>query len=812
MLLCAAPVLVVLSLLTWQSAPFTSGAVGKFGAAVGLATLAQVAAVPMRSGRLRVRLGWGEAALIIALYLIPSGWVPLAVCLGVGLARGLDRVFGPRTTWRVDAVNVAMLTVTAAVSATVACLIREPAGAPVTTRTAVALVAGALTYYLVGALLVGIRVAARAGVGYGAAVRGVLAGKLLMLIGNVTVGMIAVAVLGAHMTWFVVLTPLLWVLRVTYRGRLVETDDRDSWQLFIEAQSALTQPDAGGVVEAGIAGMLRVFHAHSVLIRIVAPDGTAQEFTSVPTAGWKPESTPGRKAEPTAGAATELVRQPLLVGGEPVGEIELTRAEPLDDQERVRLSVFAGAIAVALHDAASQQELRGLAARRSYDAFHDPLTGIGNRPGFLDAGETLLRTLPPDARVALLMLDVNGFKEVNETLGHSGGDDLLRVVALRMRSTVQPADPVARLGDDEFALLAVVPAGKATDALGYAVRRARELGELLTNPIDAGGSPVVVEVSAGVVVARAGECGLIELLRRADVALNQARRAGTGVAWYDQATDTVSIDRLLLLAELREALEVDDQLVLMLQPAVDLETGGPVAVEALVRWAHPRHGELNPVEFMPVVEQSELVGRFTRYIIDRALGIAGAWQADGMGLPISVNLSPRNLLDPDLPNDVAHLLAKHKVPSHLLTLEITETVVVPDRPVVIEVLDGLRTLGVRLSVDDFGTGFSSLMFLTQVRVDEIKVDREFVARMSDSPEAAAIVRATLDIAHRLDLRVVAEGVETVEQKDELRALGCVAAQGYHFFRPMLPENAKAAVESLLGGATVLPFRAEEAAS
>jgi EAL domain-containing protein (putative c-di-GMP-specific phosphodiesterase class I) len=245
---------------------------------------------------------------------------------------------------------------------------------------------------------------------------------------------------------------------------------------------------------------------------------------------------------------------------------------------------------------------------------------------------------------------------------------------------------------------------------------------------------------------------------------------------------------------------------------VDLNTGRPVGMEALIRWAHPRRGELTPVDFVRVVEASELIGRFTRYILERALSIVGQWRADGMELPISVNLSPRNLLDPNLPNDVARLLAKYQVPSELLTLEIIETVVIPDQPVVLEVLEGLRALGVRLSVDDFGTGYSSLMFLTQIRVDEVKVDRKFVARMADSPEAAAIVRATLDIAHDLDLRVVAEGVETVEQRDELKALGCVAAQGFHFFRPMLPDTARVAVGALLGEATVLPFRAEEAAS
>jgi EAL domain-containing protein (putative c-di-GMP-specific phosphodiesterase class I) len=306
---------------------------------------------------------------------------------------------------------------------------------------------------------------------------------------------------------------------------------------------------------------------------------------------------------------------------------------------------------------------------------------------------------------------------------------------------------------------------------------------------------------------------MTELLRRADIAMYQAKEGGASVAWYDSARDAASTDRLALIAELREALACDDQLVLALQPAVDLSTGAPTGVEALIRWKHPRRGQLGPADFVRAVENSELLGPFTRYVIDKALTSAAEWAEHGLDVPVAVNLSARNLLDPRLPADVAELLRSHRLPPQSLVLEITETVVMSELEVVDEVLAALRDLGVQLAVDDFGTGYSSLTFLTRVAVDELKVDRTFVGRMADSAEAAAIVRTTVELARELGLRVVAEGVETADQRIALTALGCTAAQGFHFFRPMPAENVLAALMSLVNSAqatVVVPLRADGA--
>jgi diguanylate cyclase (GGDEF)-like protein len=437
-------------------------------------------------------------------------------------------------------------------------------------------------------------------------------------------------------------------------------------------------------------------------------------------------------------------------------------------------------------------ELRAMSARTTYESVHDPLTGLANRAALLGRGNTTLRALKPDAPVALLLLDIDDFKQVNTTLGHAAGDELLKIAAGRLGDVMVPGELLARLGGDEFAVLLSASGASLLDASA----RARELAGLLATPTEVAGVQLSVEASVGVVAATAGGVDITELLRRADIAMYQAKRGQFSVAPYDPSRDAASTDRLALLAELREALTAQDQLSLVLQPAVALDTGWPVGVEALVRWHHPRRGTLEPLDFVDVVEQSELIGPFTRYVLDAALCIAARLAGDGLALPVSVNLSARSLLDPMLPTQVRRMLAHNRVPPDRLILEITERVVMSDLPVVDDVLGGLRALGVQLAVDDFGTGYSSLTFLTRVTVDEVKIDRSFVGQIVESPEAAAIVRTTVELARELGLRVVAEGVETSAQRSALAALGCPAAQGKHFYPPMPVDKTSAVLRGL----------------
>jgi len=253
---------------------------------------------------------------------------------------------------------------------------------------------------------------------------------------------------------------------------------------------------------------------------------------------------------------------------------------------------------------------------------------------------------------------------------------------------------------------------------------------------------------------------------------------------YQPVRDDTNTDRLAIVAELQAALAEQDQLTVVMLPTVDLPSGMPIGVEALIRWHHPRRGLLIPKDFVRAAEASDLLGQFTRYVLDKALAAAADLAKAGLKLPVSVNLSPRSLLDPQLPGDLAELLARHEVPAEHLVLEITETVVLSPLRMTDQVLHSLRELGVRFAVDDFGTGYSSLTFLTRIAVDELKVDRTFVARMAESKEAAAIVRAIIDLGQRLGIRVVAEGVETLEQRHALVRLGCHAGQGFHFSRPV----------------------------
>ena len=484
---------------------------------------------------------------------------------------------------------------------------------------------------------------------------------------------------------------------------------------------------------------------------------------------------------------------------------------------RLRPAAEARALDAAL--VAGRDLLADAAAEARRNAALDSLTGLANRAGLYAEGAARLARLDRHRPVALLLFDLDDFAAVNRTLGHCGGDALLQQVATRLRDSLREDDLAARTGDDEFVVLVpdVPVLGDSADlrpedALPQALRRARDLATRLSRPTGLRGFVFEPQVSAGVVVGAAGELDVSELLRRAKVALAEAKASRGAVVAYDRHRDATGTDHLLLLAELRDALEVDDQLVLELQPEVDLDSGVPTGVEALTRWRHPRLGRvLPPSEFIPVVERSDLVGAFTRYVLDRSLAAAAGWTADGVDVPVSVNLSARSLLDPTLPAQIAEALRRHRFPAARLVLEITETVQVAATAADDDVLGELRALGVQLSVDDFGTGFSTLELLTRVAVDELKVDRAFVGRMTDSAEAAAIVRSTVDLGRRLNVRVVAEGVETAEQHAALVEMGCTAAQGYLFCRPMATDRISAKLRELVGEgrpARIVPLRAD----
>jgi diguanylate cyclase (GGDEF)-like protein len=413
---------------------------------------------------------------------------------------------------------------------------------------------------------------------------------------------------------------------------------------------------------------------------------------------------------------------------------------------------------------------------REREALTDLLTGLPNRKALVERTEELLAEQDA-APAALLLFDLDRFKEVNDTLGHHAGDALLAVIGQRLTSAVRPADTVARLGGDEFAVL--LPGAGPEEA----VATGRRLVERVCEPIELEGLLVHVGASMGVAVSPDHGTHLEELLQRADVAMYLAKDAGGGVEVYDVSRDRHSAARLTLVGELRRAL-AEGQLELHYQPKAEMADGRVIGVEALVRWAHPVRGLLPPDEFVPEAERSGLMPALTSLVVDAAVRQVRAWSDQGLRLRMAVNISASDLADEQFPVVVAEALDRHGVSASFLQLEVTEGSLLLDPARTAPALQRLGELGVTLSLDDFGTGWSSLSHLRRLPLHEVKVDRSFVERMDVDARDLAIVKSVLDLAEGLGMRVVAEGVETEQTWDRLRELGCHAAQGWYLAKAM----------------------------
>ncbi|MEV0324065.1 putative bifunctional diguanylate cyclase/phosphodiesterase [Streptomyces sp. NPDC050658] len=413
-----------------------------------------------------------------------------------------------------------------------------------------------------------------------------------------------------------------------------------------------------------------------------------------------------------------------------------------------------------------------IARARAEEQLRDPLTGLPNRQWLLERTWTALDDAERiGARSALMLIDMDRFRSVNDTLGHLAGDRLLLQIADRLRLALPRGAEAARLGGDEFAVLLPV-----ADSTTSATRVARNLVAALGSPLDLDGLTLVLEASAGLAVFPDHALDAEGLLRRADVAMYQAKRDRTGVEVYESKRDSNTPDRLGLLGDLRRALDAGD-VELHYQPKVRFD-GKVAGLEALVRWVHPERGKVPPDEFIAIAESSGLMPHLTEYVLETALGQVAKWQAQGLKVPVAVNVSPRDVHTPGFAGAVAARLARHGVPAGALQLEITEHVLLEDPQRAADTLAGLTGHGVKMSLDDFGTGYSSLVHLRRLPVSELKIDRSFVARLAVDTEDAEIVRCTVDLAHSLGLLVVAEGVEDDETWERLRDLGCDAVQGW----------------------------------
>jgi diguanylate cyclase (GGDEF)-like protein len=443
-------------------------------------------------------------------------------------------------------------------------------------------------------------------------------------------------------------------------------------------------------------------------------------------------------------------------------------------RESVRRVVLEGALVV---ENAQLREVERLRLQQLADEAHtDPLTGLPNRRRFIEELEATVYGSDTDA-CAVLMVDLDRFKEINDSFGHAIGDDLLCLVGPRLQKALEPGDLLARMGGDEFAVL--LPGAAACRADDVAAR----LGAALREEFVLDGMPLHVDASIGIALSPEHGRDRSLLLARADTAMYAAKRARNGaVVWAPDDTPDPR-DRLETLEQLRTALDTE-QLVPHYQPKLDLRTGSVVGVEALVRWEHPHRELLFPDVFLPLAEQAGLMRRLALRVLERSLADLREWRRRGHDLSVAVNLSVSNLQDVALPDQVEMLLAGFGVPASALVLEITEDVLMADAARSQQVMAGLRRLGVRLSVDDYGTGYSSLAYLRALPVDELKLDRSFVSHLTTDEKAAAIVRSTLSLSRELGMTMVVEGVEDATALEALREWGCDVAQGYHIARPM----------------------------
>ncbi|MFT5697491.1 MAG: diguanylate cyclase (GGDEF)-like protein [Desulforhopalus sp.] len=424
-----------------------------------------------------------------------------------------------------------------------------------------------------------------------------------------------------------------------------------------------------------------------------------------------------------------------------------------------------------------------LEQKAAHDATHDSLTGLPNRTLFIDRLQQAANGAKrDDTIIGILTLDINRFKEVNDSLGHYNGDRLLKQIAIRLSSMVRDSDTFARTGGDEFGF--ILPNAISEDGIGRIVKK---INQSLAIPFILENLSIEVQVSIGASTFPKHGIDADTLIQKADIAMYVAKQNNAGFALYSKDYDQQHPHRLTLMGELRRAIQ-NDELLMSYQPKIVSATGKLHAVEALIRWNHPQHDLMPPDDFIPLAERTGLIDDLTVWVLKKSLKQCAIWHKAGNTIGMAVNVSSLCLLNPDFPETLTGLLAAYQLPTDLLILEITETsmMVEPDRA--LSILNRIHQQGVKISIDDFGTGYSSLAYLKKLPVSELKIDKSFVLDMLTNESDATIVNATIQLGHNLGLQVVAEGVEDQKTLDRLRAMGCDLQQGYFISHPVSADD------------------------
>jgi diguanylate cyclase (GGDEF)-like protein len=622
---------------------------------------------------------------------------------------------------------------------------------------------------------------------------------------NACVGLVAVTVLWVDARGAILLIVIGMVLCAAYREYASLRQRHASLELLYEfTQAVRGSGDAEQIVTDVLAQTRRMLRAETAQLAVL-PSGEGHGIDWIALEGET--DAPTRSVEPSIHPSLAA----LVEGGRPVvgpkntrdakirahlaqrGERDCIVAPLVADNRMIGILTVANRLGnvttfdaqdgrffetIAAHTSITLQNAR-LVDRLRHEALHDNLTKLPNRVLFQQrVTDVLARRRPSDPLTAVMLIDLDRFKEINDTLGHATGDLLLQEVARRLRRAVGERVTVARLGGDEFAVLH--PGVNLPDD---ALEVARSVRDELQRSFAYQDLDLEVSASIGIAVAPVHGRDASTLLRRADVAMYAAKGTSVGVAMYGEDLDEHSPRKLALVGELRTVID-NHGLVLHYQPKVEIATGRVIGVEALVRWPHEHEGLIPPDEFVPIAERTGLIGPMTEFVLRAALDQCKEWERSGHAMSVAVNLSARSLLDAELVGDIARALSESGVDPSKLVLEITETSVMSDAEYAMRVLNRLSAMGVRLAIDDFGTGYSSLSYLKRLPVNEVKIDKSFVLNMHDDENDAVIVRSIIDLGRNLGLRVVAEGVETTSAWDALREMGCDIAQGYFVSRPL----------------------------